>query len=290
MPSKTCTALFASFLSSAAVSATGSFPCPPLETVENVLLTTAKEDFGGHAEALQAAVNWNGERLCVSQSDATAPHFGCAEYEHGRETFSRLRTFLSSEAVRQVSSSIEHGSCFFVTASHAQAAAILENKDDFGLTSLSPFPSGLKLAPGLLEHGQIDPGAEDRSTELGRLRAKHGKSMQMPNVEGLSLELAPGVLPAHSVEGGPFINDLLGDIMSETMDLHSMNYWSDPAVVEGEHLSTPEGTVRKRDWIRAANVVHQLSEAAGTVPGDICSWNSITVHHAGDDLLFISGV
>ncbi|CAN0198488.1 unnamed protein product, partial [Ectocarpus sp. 6 AP-2014] len=45
-----------------------------------------------------------------------------------------------------------------------------------------------------------------------------------------------------------------------------------------------------RDWSKAASVVHELSEAAGTSPGDICSWNRVSVHHAEVDVLLVSGL
>ncbi|CAN0457451.1 unnamed protein product, partial [Ectocarpus fasciculatus] len=96
--------------------------------------------------------------------------------------------------------------------------------------------------------------------------------MRMPNVEGLSVELTPGTLPARSAEAASFINDILGDLMSTSVDLHSTNVWSDPRMAAGEHLSSPAGAVRANDWSKAASVVHELSEAAGTSPGDICSW------------------
>ncbi|CAM9691381.1 unnamed protein product [Scytosiphon promiscuus] len=278
-------------LSAVWVAEGSSFPCPPIGTVEDTLLTTAKDDFGGNGKGLQAAADWSEARLRSRQSDAAAPYLCCTEYDRGHEAYSRLQSLLSPAAVRPVSSSLENGACYFATASQAQAAAILKDDRQFGLTSFSPFPAALKIAPGLLEHDANGPGTkDDRNHPPGRLRAQHGKSMRMGHVEGLSLELAPGVLPARSSEGGPFISDLLGDLMSESVDLHSTNFWSDPAVVEDEHLATPQGAVRGQNWGRAAAVVHELSEAAGTVPGDICSWDSITVHHTGDDVLFVSGL
>ncbi|CAN0122571.1 unnamed protein product, partial [Hapterophycus canaliculatus] len=277
-------------------SAGTTLPFPALRTVENALLTTAKDEFGGHANAFEAASSWDGGRLRESQIGVGAPHLACAEYGHGREAYFRLQSFLSPEAVRVVSHSEKHGACYFATASHIEANAIVEDKRHFGLATFLPFPSVLKLAPGLLEHGEGSPGADDGTTgtetwtRTGQLRARHGKAMRMPNVEGLSVELTPGILPAHSVEGDSFISNLLRDLMSETIDLHSTNFWSDPAVVHGEHQIAPQGALQVENWNRASTLVHELSEAAGTVPGDICSWGSVTVHHAGDDVLLISGV
>ncbi|CAN0384261.1 unnamed protein product, partial [Ectocarpus sp. 12 AP-2014] len=187
----------------------------------------------------------------------------------------------------------DHGACFLASASHAQAAAIVEDQDQFGLESFSTFSSPLKLAPGLVDHSESHDEAEEeaRSSGLDRLSARHGRMMRKPNVEGLSVELTPGTLPARSSEAKSFIDDMLGDLMSASVDLHSTNFWSDPGRDgAGEHLSSRAGAVRARDWRKAASVVHELSEAAGTSPGDICLWNGVFVHHAGEDSLLISGL
>ncbi|CAN0368737.1 unnamed protein product, partial [Laminaria digitata] len=135
-------------------------PYPSLRLVEETLLTTAQLDFSGHEQAYQAATRWNGERLQASQGSddelllpLRAPHLACAEYGHGREAASRLKAFLSPEAVRPVYHSREHGACFLATASDAQAAAFSAEPARFELTSVGPFPSALKIAPGLLDHG-----------------------------------------------------------------------------------------------------------------------------------------
>ncbi|CAN0479655.1 unnamed protein product, partial [Scytosiphon promiscuus] len=144
----------------------------------------------------------------------------------------------------------------------------------------------LKVAPGVLEHGDSrDPG----SRSLGGLTTTHGRSMRMSNVEGLNVELSPGTLPAHTRRAGPFIAQLLGDLMSESIDLHAGNVWSDPGVANGEHLTTPGGAVREREWSMAASLLNELSVSGRTAPGDICSWGSISVHHAANDLLLVSG-
>ncbi|CAB1119094.1 unnamed protein product [Ectocarpus sp. CCAP 1310/34] len=272
--------------------AAGRLSPPALDLVENALLTTAKDDFDGHAGAFEAAATWSGERLRHSQDEARAPHLACARYGNGHEASSRLKQFLSPDAVQVVSHSEDHGACFFASASHAQAAAIVEDQEQFGLENFSPFPSPLKLAPGLVDHSESHDEAEEeaRTSGLTRLRARHGARMRKPNVEGLSVELTPGTLAARSSEAKSFINGMLGDLMSASVDLHSTNFWSDPGMDDAaEHLSSPAGAARARDWKQAARVVHELSEAAGTSPGDICSWNRIFVHHAGDDSLLVSG-
>ncbi len=263
-------------------------PYPSLSTVENALLTTAKSDFGGSSEAFEAAAAWNGERLKASYDEgghARAPHLCCADYGRGREAHSRLQELLSPEAVRPVAHSEEHGACFFATASHADAKGVLSDHDRFGIRNFAPFPSALKIAPGVLEHSK----KSSSDGQSGRLGARHGVSMRKENVKGLNIELAPGTLPAHSLEASSFIAGLLGGLMSESIDLHATNFWSDPAMAEGDHLAAASGASRAQDWSKAATVVHKLSESAEISPGDVCSWNSVVLHHAGDDLLIMSG-
>lgn len=282
-------ALIAAALSSTLSGSAGSsLSYPSLCVVERALLTTAKDDFDGHAKAFEAAAKWNGERLRASssnssyQDDMRGPHLACAGYGHGSEIFSRLQELLSPEGVRLVSHSGQDGACFIATASHAQVAAIAAEPDQLGLESFAPFPSAMKLAPGLLEHRQ--------SSRSGRLNASHGTSMRMSNVVGLSVELSPGTLPAHSSEADSFIVNLLGDLMSESLDLHGTNFWSDPAMFEGGHVATPGGAVRRHDWSMAATAVHELSKAGRTSPGDICSWNGVAVNQVATDVLLISGM
>lgn len=261
---------------------------PLLEVVETALRTTAKSDFGGHSKAFKTAAAWNGNKLRASHAGnekqeerPRAPHLCCADYEDGREAYSLLQDLLSPEAVRIAAHSEEDGACYFATASHREAAVIAKNHERFKLRSCAPFPSALKVAPGLLEHGH--------SNGPGRLSARHGAMMRKNNVEGLSVELTPGSLPADAWNAGFYIEDLVGDLLSESIDLRATSFWSDPAMAEGEHLATPQGAVRGKDWNKAAAVVHGLSEAASTSPGDICSWNEVRVLHAGDDLLLVSG-
>ena len=266
-------------------------PYPSLGLVEQIVLTTAKQDFRGQDQAFEAATRWNEERLRASEGDARAPHFACAcaECGHGHEAASGLQAFLSPEAVKPVHHSSEHGACFMVTASDAQAAELSSGGAEFELASVGPFPSTLKIAPDVLEFDDGSTNASERSNELGWLTTTHGSKMRMDNVQGLMVELTPGILPAHSSEAEAFINGLLEGLISKSLDLHSDNFWSDPAVLGGEHLATPEGALRRREWSRAATVVHELGTAAETTPGDICSWGSASMHHAADDVLLVSG-
>lgn len=179
-----------------------------------------------------------------------------------------------------------------MTASHAEALAISDNNAQLGLLSIAPFPSALKVAPGVLEHGDDDGGGRDeasQSTTGGGLTTTHGLSMRMRDVEGLNVELSPGALPARTRQADAFIAQLLSDLMSESINLHAANVWSDPGVANGEHLTTPGGAVREREWSMAAALVNERSVAERTTPGDVCFWGSVSVHHAANDLLLVSG-
>lgn len=267
-----------------------SLPYPSLDFVDKALLTTAADDFDGNANLFETAAKWNQERLRASHTTIStstgqairAPHLACAGHDRGREIFSRLQGLLSPKAVRHMSLSSDHGACFLVTASHAQVDEILAEHDLFGLESLAPFPSPLKLAPGLLEHRQ-----DSRS---GRLGASHGSSMRMGNIEGLSVELSPGTLTAHSPEADSFIESMLEDLMSESLDLQDLNFWSNPVLFEDENLDTPGGAVRRRDWVMVATLVHELARSGNTSPADICSWTSVSVDHPADDVLLVQGM
>lgn len=228
-------------------------------------------------ERKRLRASWNDEQ----GEQPRAPHLCCADYEDGRKAYSLLQDLLSPEGVTLAAHSEEDGACYFATASHREAAVIAKNHGRFKLRSCAPFPSALKIAPGLLEH--------DHRNNFGRLSTRHGAMMRKDNVEGLSVELTPGALPADSWKAGLYIEDLVGDLLSESIDLRATSFWSDPAMAEGEHLATPQGAVRGKEWNKAAAVVHGLSEAASTSLGDICSWNNVRVLHAGDDLLLVSG-
>lgn len=285
-------ALLATTLTSTwSISTANRWPYPSLRVVEGALSTTAKYDFDGDTNTFEAAVKWNGERLRAGSSSSSssepnviirAPHLACAGYGHGNKIFSHLKELLSPEAVRLVSHSKQHGVCFIATASHTQAAAIAAGSGQIGLESIAPFPSALKVAPGLLEHQQ--------SSHAGRLTASHGPSMRLDNVEGLTVELSPGTLQAHPSEADSFTGDFLVDLMSESMDLHGMNFWSDPALIEVANVGdTPGGAARRSDWREAASVVHQLSMSGRTSPGDICSWNGVAATQVAADVLLLSG-
>ena len=261
---------------------------PSLGLVEDTILSTAKLDFRGRDQAFEAATRWDEQRLRAGQHGLRAPHLVCAEYGRGHEAASGLQAFLSPQAVKPVHHSSEHGACFMVTASDIQAIELSVGRVGFDLVSVGLFPSALKIAPGVLEHGS-NGRASEGSGGSGLLTTTHGSKLRMDNVQGLIVELTPGILPEHSSEAEAFLGDLGEDLMSNLVDLHSDNFWSDPALLGGEHLAIPEGALRGREWSRAATVIHELSAAADTTPGDICSWGSVAMHHASNDVLLVSG-
>lgn len=288
-------AVLTMLLASPTAAKQSSFPKPPaLRVVERLLLSTAQQDFaGGHDAGYEAAVDWHQQRL-LGSSARKAPHLACAEYGRGRHALLKLEALLSKESLSMVSNDKVLGTCFILTASASQAGSGAETSDfgAIGLTSLGPVPSALKIAPGVLDHYGRSFDDAQQQQQPGRLSTTHGKRMRFHNVAGLDLVLAPGVLPANDADAaGAFTKGLMEDLMSESMDLHSNNFWSDASVLgEGsDHLARPAGAVRAREWTRAADVVHELSTSDGPTPGDICSWGDLNFHHPGGDVLVIKG-
>lgn len=259
-----------------------SLPPPPLNFFEVALLTTGEHDFSGHEPAYHAAINWDRKRLQEIDAYRRTPYVACAEYGNGREAMANLKELLSAESVRFASHSEEFGACFFVTVSNDQATFIISQPEQLGLVSVGPFPSALKLAPGLLDR-------EDNEKSRDRLSTTYGARMRLSNVEGLSVELSPGSLRMHDPETVQFVNTLLEDLAFDSLNLHTSNVWSDPDTAGAEHHRTEGGARLSLEWTRAANVVHDLSEEIGTSPADICSWQSISLHQAGNDVLIVSG-
>ncbi|CAM9433577.1 unnamed protein product, partial [Choristocarpus tenellus] len=72
---------------------------------------------------------------------------------------------------------------------------------------------------------------------------------------------------------------------SPSLDLYSLNFWSDPSMLDGEgmHSAHPGGTVQVREWTRAAKVVHDLSSAKGLGVGQTCGWNNIKFRNVRDN-------
>lgn len=328
-------------------------PYPPLTVLHGTLLTTANSDFEGHDGAFAAAANWHSENtLQKSDDDQAAPYFACtapsilttttttappADTQAGvigHHTLSRLQSILNSQwssgkdKVRVVSNSDKHGVCFVATATLAEAEGILTKSSEEGLlVSWVPFPSVLKLAPGLLNHNDNGEGAHegigksvdvDSNVEEGhhkgrklnahsksnarrRLTTTHGDRATIGDeVHGLEVELAPGLLPARrhreDAARGASSSDMFAgewgeDLMSEKLDLYGLGFWSDASMSDGAdgHLARPGGAVRAREWTRAADVVHELSSSGGPTPGEVCSWDELVVYHTDDDLLTVKG-
>lgn len=326
-------------------------PYPPLTVLHGTLLTTARSDFEGHDGAFAAAANWHSKNtLQKSDDDQAAPYFACtapsilttttttatpADTQTGvigHQTLSRLQSILNSQwssgkdKVRVVSNSDKHGVCFIATATLAEAEGILTKSSEEGLLeSWVPFPSVLKLAPGLLNHndngegthegigksGDVDSNGEEdhhkgrrlnahsKSNARRRLTTTHG-DRATSEVHGLEVELAPGLLPARryreDAAGGAsnsdkFAGEWSEDLMSESLDLYGLGFWSDASMSDGAdgHLARPGGAVRAREWTHAADVVHELSSSGGPTPGEVCSWDGLLVYHTDDDLLTVKG-
>lgn len=257
---------------------------PPLAVYERLLLTTALEDFAGNEASFAGATRWTEERL-RSDGVSLAPYLGCAEYSNGREALAQLRRVFGLGSARAIAQSEEDGTCFIVTASHADAEGVLANPAQLGLRRFGAFPTVMKLAPGLLEF------KPEQADEASRLTTTHGHRMRMANVEGLNIEVSPSALPAHDPAANVFTEQLLADLMSSSLDISASSFWSDPALTDQDNgfLAFPEGASRSRQWKRAAHLVHGLTSAAGSTAGKICSWESLALHHPDDDILLVSG-
>lgn len=155
--------------------------------------------------------------------------------------------------------------------------------------------------------------------DLQRLTTIHGYTMRHDHVKGLNLELTPGILPAsssseksrdsptstthagdsaidRSVAADALTRRLQDGLLSESLDLYGINFWSDRSMFD-EHVERAGArALRARQWSRAARVVHFEDSVEGgeengrIVPaGERCGWDSVRFHHAGDDLLLVLG-
>lgn len=266
---------------------------PSLGQIARMMLTTALEDFGNSDSAFGAAIAWHRDRL-LETPNRRAPHFACAEYGEGKRAMKKLEELVSKTSLRRVSNRRDYGTCFFATMSFSQAAAASQDLQAYGLVSFGPVPSVLKIAPGLLNHGGLEfEGGDEQLQQQQRLTTTHGNRLRFENVAGLEVSLSPGVLPAHDGKAETFISDLIEALlMSTSADLYGKNFWSDPALLDGDSaylFAGPAGAVRRREWTRAATVVHELSTGVGPTPGDVCSWGSLKIHQADSDVLMIKG-
>ena len=269
-------AVLALLVAPAAAKGPSRWPRPPLDLVKQVLVSTAQQEFDSDA-AFEAATEWQGERLSRSPF-RQAPHLACAEYSKGRQALRKLEALLPDGSIRLVSNHKLHGTCFMVTAPAPTAVVMRDSLGDYGLTSFGPIPATMKLAPELLDHDGPPLEEEDR------LATTYGRRMRFDVVRGLDVALSSGAL-ASSEAVDTFIVDLKEGLISGSMDLHRINFWSD---ANGDHTSGPAGAVRTREWKRAAEVVNGLTKAdkEGPTPRDVCSWGGINVHYAGSDTFF----
>ena len=289
-------------LDGAAAEASPSHRPPSLALLEKILHTSAINDFCGREDAYESAIEWQRQRLKreadeeQQQQQQLSPYIACFGNNSAREAFSRLQTELlaSPKSVRILSlGKDDGGACFLATiGSPTEAAAVLDSLQDLELSSFAPFPSALKLAPGLLSVDAPPLHDGGKQQQQQRLTATHGKSMRVDNVEGLSVELSPGFLPARDSMADGFISDLLDGLLSTSVDLHANNFWSDVTSQDdgsAGHTADPAGAVRAREWRRAADVVRELTTDDGVAPGDVCSWGDLNFHHAGTDILLATG-
>lgn len=263
---------------------------PPLDVVEAVLSTTAKDEFAGSDELYRAAANWDRARLLAA--GRAGPHLACTRHDHGRKALAGLRGVFGRSAVLRVSNSPTRGTCFLVTTSAAEAATFSHDPERYGLESFGTLPSLLKLSHGLLD---LKFKSELLEQEEGRLRISYGQAMRLVNVGGLEVQLSPGVSPVDMIVPGGQISDILDGLMSASINLHASNFWSDLIAREGNNsisLSHAPGRLRAREWTKAANVVHELSApgGAGATPADVCSWEGLGVLNGGGRFLMITGI
>ena len=255
------------------------WPQPPLDLVKRVLVSTAHQEFESDA-VFEAATEWQGERLSRSPS-REAPHLACAEYSKGRQALRKLEALLPNGSIGKVSNHKHHGTCFIVTASAPTSAAMKERLGDFDITSFGPIPATMKLAPEMLDH-DAPPLDEEK-----RLATTYGRRMRFDSVRGLDVALSRGALASREA-ADTFTVDLKESVMSGSLDLLQINFWSD---ADGDHTSGPAGAVRTWEWKKAAEVVRGLTNADGQspTPGDVCTWGGLNVHYAGSDTLLITG-
>lgn len=351
----------------------------PLSVIEATLLTTARADFEGDDDAYAVAMDWQVRRLHLysmvrsgaqvnSHSSFStrgqekeeedhawvkAPYLACSAYRDGKRALAKMRDYVGAHHVYTVANSWIHGVCFVVSATLPQAQEVVNDASLFSLRSFGPFPSTIKLSPGLLDHGK-SPSAKFSSTgvemdedgrskkihsqqkglekvqqeqrqeegqyseqqrqdHVQRLSTSHGDAMRQRNVYGLNIEMTPGIFGERSdphLSDKDNINhdvvrelvaDLRNGLMSGSLLLHDISVWSDRGLLQGEstHLRHLSGSLRIREWNRAADVVHsqimpreegKTQEGSGArSPGEVCGWLDLRFAYGGDGLLLVTG-
>lgn len=331
------------------------FQYPPLSVIQGTLITSAEKAFNRDEGAFFSSVDWH-RRTKLNADDRIhhpAAYLACTppDFPDSLAVLRHLQALSSSEStVRVVSSSEEYGICFFVTATPEKAEYIRSSCPLFsngGSGTWMPYPSTLKLAPGLLDHEGTfawdSNGGNDRSGDHNgdrrrtgkgkagdsfpsvRLTTTYGKSLKFPRddgrfsspINGLTIQLAPGVLPATNrrrreteqdtagvtawfENGEQILEEWLEELMADSLNIYETNFWSSEsgAIATSNGLedgitSSREDALLPREWIRAAEVLHELGGGVGAeegpTVGSACSWHNIYVFHTDDDLLTLRG-
>ncbi|CAM9440484.1 unnamed protein product [Choristocarpus tenellus] len=154
----------------------------------------------------------------------------------------------------------------------------------FHISSASAFPSVLKISPGLLKHVAGDGNG---STDVAptKLSTTHGDSMVLEGTIGLNVQVSPGLSLVAAEEWRV-------DWASSSLDFYSLNFWSDPAMLDGEgmHRASTGGAGQVRDWTLAAKVVHTLSSARGLSVGQTCGWNEMKLRNIRGNHVVLTGL
>lgn len=259
---------------------------PSLDVVDAVLNSEAAREFGGDGNVYHGAAEWERKRLLAL--GRAGPHLGCAAYGDGGKALSELRSALGDASIHRVSNSRERGTCFIVRATASDAALISLDLAYYGLDAFGILPSALKLSPGLLDFSGDDGASYNYE---GGLAATYGRSMHAENVGGLEVQLVSEALPSPQIASTAIAPDVIDDLVSASVELHSLNFWSDEKARSSKD-GNPVDLSRARTWTRAASLVHQLiisGDEEGLTPARICSWDSLRVLHGNGHSLFVLG-
>lgn len=120
----------------------------PLDLFNEMLATTARDEFGKDDEGFNNAIDWQTRR--VSSSGVAAPFVGCADYNDGRQLRVHLEQVFGVDSVSTVHHSRQHGaSCFIFHALREEAEQLLRGGDNNvgtgQLQQLAAFPANLKV-------------------------------------------------------------------------------------------------------------------------------------------------
>lgn len=193
---------------------------PSLDLVQSILRTSARQDFAGHHGAYAAAQDWQRQQLLNNNN--AAPYLACADYGQGLDARDSLEQEFGFRSVHPVSHSATNGACFLATAVPSAAETLLQDPSRFGLTAAGPFLSALKIAPGVLDHdvaGDRDVPDSDQPSEkmfegTHVLQTKHGHTVALDGVRGLSVKLSPGTVTMRHPEILELVRNWHSSLMS----------------------------------------------------------------------------